>query len=387
MTARQLSLQVVPILYRSSFVILVLVFGGLLVVTPIDTILQSQRSGQFWNVIIIVVAHVLTVLAVAILYTIRLVISRRSLADIPRRYIPRPEDISIESAKIIQSELSRCEDIVQKTLPMEKISHPGLMNPTLSNGNVNAPYEDVIETVNSFLELKSKTLHSSFGRPIGMPVREYVLLLLSYGAIDSPETVNKFITLYERLRFSGKPIQEKDFNDYMECSFKLLLNIKMPDGADEIRTPSVEQVDPLQVLSRSTSRSGPQSHPVIQLINPFTNRSRTDSINQSAANQLFQPQSYNNLMVQRGSVSDAQGSLLQRYPSTALSPFQTVSQQQANSLSPAYLASMNLSTHTVLHHSPLQNDNVLQIPRLSYESNNSQYSVPSDGGSVLIRRK
>lgn len=221
------------ILYRASLLLLLAVFIGLLVVTPIDTILQSQSSGQFWNVIIIVVAYAITVVIALILYATRLVKTRRSLSDIPRRFIPRKDDLPKESGKLIEQELDRCLDIVNQTLPVKQhISHPGLMNPKISQGQFDAPYDQVIDTLNYYLELKTKKLYPGFKRPKGTPMREYIIWLIDYNVIDDQQTAWKFIQVYQDAKFSNQLITEEQFDEYMEVCVKLMFSIKDPDNSN-----------------------------------------------------------------------------------------------------------------------------------------------------------
>ncbi|CAN6615764.1 defect at low temperature protein 1 [Trichomonascus vanleenenianus] len=216
--------------YKVSLVVFTAIFVGLLVVSPIDTILQSQTSGQFWNVIIIVVAYALTVVIAALLYIVRVVKTRKALSDIPRRSIPHADDISKNSAELISSEIERCKDIVEKTYPTELISHPGKMNPRIA-GSFDAPYEHVVETMVAFIEFKATSVDPSFARRNGMPLRDYLLWLESYGIIYSAngtKTIGAFVKIYEQVRFSGGLITEVQFNDFVENCFRVLFSIKSP---------------------------------------------------------------------------------------------------------------------------------------------------------------
>lgn len=224
------------LLYKFSWVGVIILFIGFVAVTPIDAINQSKSTGQFWNAIIVAIAFVVTVVAAIILAIFRLLQLRRTLADIPRRYMIHLDDVSAKSAKLIASERTRCADIVERAKPQGKISHAGLMNPEVSNGVLDVPYEDVIIASSSRMELRATQLSPLFQRPIGMPFREYLLLLNSYKLIDNPDLLGKFIDMYEKARFSGKPIEEDQFNEYVACCIGVMFSIKAMDGNQSIRT-------------------------------------------------------------------------------------------------------------------------------------------------------
>lgn len=70
--------------YASVYTLLLLLLLALLLVTPADVIRQAVEHQQFYNVIIIGVAYVVTVLVVAFIYATRLYITRSIIASIPR---------------------------------------------------------------------------------------------------------------------------------------------------------------------------------------------------------------------------------------------------------------------------------------------------------------
>ncbi|ANB11540.1 Dlt1p [Sugiyamaella lignohabitans] len=215
-------------LYRISLICFLSIFIALLVATPIDVVHQSGTSGQFWDAIIVLIAYALTVVIAIFLYLVRLIQVRTSLSDIPRRYVMRKDDVSERCASRIRSELARCATIVEETLPQsEDISHPGLRNPDFTEGSMDIPYEEIAAACSTIVELKSKSLHPTFVRPRGMPLREYLILLESYDLLDWSEHTDMFLDLHEKARFSAKPLEEDEFNDYIESTIHLLYSIKV----------------------------------------------------------------------------------------------------------------------------------------------------------------
>lgn len=326
------------LLYQFSLVFFVIVFIGLVVITPVDTILQSQASGQFWNVIITVVAYCLTVVIAIILYIIRLIKTRRSLADIPRRYIPRPDDISPGSANLIESELSRCERIIKETMPSSingNVSHAGFLPPSIATESFEGPYEEVVDAMVAFFSRKATALHSSFGRPQGMAIREYLLLLQSYAIFEEHDSplIDEFLQMYEYARFSGNPLHKAQFNNFVETCFKVLFAMKPP--------PSHPQ--PLD---------SPQTSSEFNI-----NLSRTSTVDQQRTNRFQNP------FLARPEMSSRLNSSLSRYHSTPLSPF-----------------------HSIRTEASVRNElDRIETDASSTSSTSSSSSFSADG-SVIIRR-
>uniref|UniRef100_A0A060SXM0 Defect at low temperature protein 1 n=1 Tax=Blastobotrys adeninivorans TaxID=409370 RepID=A0A060SXM0_BLAAD len=250
------------VLYNITLFILAIILVGLLVVTPVDTILQSQSSGQFWNVIIIVCAYALTAALTVAISLARIWRTRKALNDVPRRYLPRADDLDPQSASLIRSEWERCQRIVQQTHPAARgarISHPGLLPPdsTEPGSGADVPYMAIISTMVSFIEQKATAIHDSFARPKGMHMREYISHLQDYGLITAPDADNaeKFVAIYEKVRFSGKLIHAADFSNLLQSCFRLLLSMKRPDttvsSMSYLDTPSDDLV---RVLSGSDSQ-------------------------------------------------------------------------------------------------------------------------------------
>lgn len=251
--------------YKFSWVGVIILLVGFIAVTPIDAIRQSESTGQFWNAIIVVIAYIIAVIAAMVQSILRIIQVRRTLADIPKRYMIRLDDISSRSAKLIASERARCMDILDKCKPRNKISHAGLMNPEISGGMLNVPYEDVIIASTVRLEQRATQLSPFFKRPIGMPLREYLLLLNSYKLIDNTDMLFKFIRMYEKARFSGQPLEEDFFNDFVATCIGILFSIKAMDSNNFSRaqeSPNLAAYDTSN-LSRSSTvdrMSGSRGH-------------------------------------------------------------------------------------------------------------------------------
>lgn len=221
-------------LYKFSLVFLILCFTAVVVATPIDMIIQSQRTGQYWNAIIIIASYALVAITAAIFTIIRIVVTRRALSAIPHQYIPGLADIPIDLYRNITSELDRCRKISRNSRPIFQdppvhVSHPGLMPPAIVDlGRLaDTPYIDVIRLASEMIATKAEVLHPLLSRAPGMSLRDYVYTLHSIKIIDLPiENVDEFIDQYECARFSGNLITEYQFGEFMESCRRLMLSIK-----------------------------------------------------------------------------------------------------------------------------------------------------------------
>lgn len=197
-------------------------------------IIQSQRTGQYWNVIIIISAYAICAVIAVILTIFRIISTRRSLAAIPHQYTPGLADIPIEFYRNINAELERCRRIALKARPISRtpmvyISHPGLMPPSVANRGrlAETPYIDVIQLASEMLVTKAESIHSSFARPVGMPFKEYVDMLFNFSIIDiSRVVIDDFIEQYEKARFSNNLITESQFSDLMETYRRIMVSMR-----------------------------------------------------------------------------------------------------------------------------------------------------------------
>lgn len=216
-------------LYLLSHVLLIVFIIGFMVVSPIDIITQSRQTNQFWNGAIVIAGCVIFIVLALLLSFLRLFRTRQNLSDIPRRYVPRSDDVPNNVAREIRSELDRCKQILRDTKPIEKVAHAGLAPPD-SSGDIppDVPYKDVVDTTALLVDSRAKNIHFSFGKPVGMPFREYISHLISCHVISDASVGFQFVELYERLRFSGKAISAPEIRTFIERLMRLMENIDFP---------------------------------------------------------------------------------------------------------------------------------------------------------------
>lgn len=264
-------------LYRTSFLFLMLCFSAVVAAMPIDMIIQSQKTGQFWNAIIIIAAYALLAMIAGIITIFRIISTNRSLAAIPHNYTPGLADVPIELYKNIQSELQRCRDIARKARPIFRnpplrISHDGLMPPSVKQRGrlADTTYIEVIKLASETIVNKAQVLHPYLDRSPGMSLLSYVYMLFHHGVIaTSEDVVKKFVEQFECARYSGKLVTEAQFAQFMESCHKILVSMRINVDRSQLeympvvsRQPSARQYTNVGVglhpqLSRRSSYLDP----------------------------------------------------------------------------------------------------------------------------------
>jgi hypothetical protein len=107
-------------IYGSVYVILYLVLVGLLLITPGDAIERSLSNGQNYNVLIVTISYVVTVVIVVFVYVLRLYITKTAIAAIPKTWVPVDKgDVKDAVYRMIQGGLSRSAAIACAAQPRE----------------------------------------------------------------------------------------------------------------------------------------------------------------------------------------------------------------------------------------------------------------------------
>lgn len=273
------------IVYNSSYYLLYLILFASLVVTPIDLIQQAGLSRRSYDILVIALSYVVTILVVAFIYATRLYINRSVLASIPKSWIPIekgdvPRDVRqmiVESlgrsaaiaydarprvppvAPVQQSGLPGREDMrpskekaapdgaVAVNIPQRKpvwgeIEHPGWSSPT-SPDLPNLQYETVVLELPNLIEAKALTLappdpdsHADppvldpdavalLQRPESMGLREYLMHLTDLAVLAPLPATNEFLARYEAARFSARPLSNEQFRTLMHLFAEVLRNM------------------------------------------------------------------------------------------------------------------------------------------------------------------
>lgn len=152
--------------------------------------------------------------------------------------------------------------------PWGDVQHPGWSSPSHQDDNKTpgVQFDSVIAELPHLIEARAVSLAPAgptmtpvdgqplpadpavvelLKRPVTMGVREYLTKLAYLGLVPSPEVGQKFLTQYERARFSGQPVQPRDFNSLMSTFAELLSGMTGLDPAitDQIRLQTGEKDD------------------------------------------------------------------------------------------------------------------------------------------------
>lgn len=324
--------------YRTVYVLLYLVLIGLLLITPGDAIRRSLDNGQRYNVLILAVCYVATIVVVLFVYVLRLYVNKTALAAIPKGWVPidkgdvkdsvyrmisaglqrsaaitylsRPRDLVDDIAEDVRRRpgatysrprlTARTPDIIGQELGIKlprqevlwgKIEQPGWASPN-SDDLPNLQYATVLSELPNLIEAKAMTVappdpESTAEQPIlntevtellqrdtTQTVRQYLEYLADLGVIEMDNTTIEFLNQYEHARFSNKPISNTRFRDLMHLFAELLRTMTSPD-LDYI--PEAAQVQSFSDIDSDAPGTTPRSH----LTRTMTSSTRDSSRNGS----------------------------------------------------------------------------------------------------------
>ncbi|ANZ74175.1 BA75_01403T0 [Komagataella pastoris] len=210
--------------YSASFALFFILLLAFNVVTPIDTIVQSKVANNLaFNAIVIIMSCVVFAVFSLIAYSTRIFVLRVHIQDIPKKYIPtHDKDLPVVALREIRKAFKESETIRNNSLPNQDIQHPGMFYRKEDSSNTQMGllngliYEDIINTFGArvreggFMLLDSET-KKRFGDKLTL--REYIHQMKVHHLLPptSEASTKTFIDHYEKLRFSGKTISERDF--------------------------------------------------------------------------------------------------------------------------------------------------------------------------------
>lgn len=210
-------------LYTTSYVILMIAILTLSSVLPIDVIVQSKTNNSHLatNTVIILVVCVAFMVFSILIHMIRLFYNKILMQDIPKPYVPINEnDIGKQTNHKINLEMIRCEKIKNLAMPKGNIKHPGLFHHSINNLENELPdnliYENIIKVIGQELKYNG-TLTISDEKVLQLnnfySLRE---LLLNKENFQNDKKLQYFLDLYEKLRFSGQPIECNEFKEFLK---------------------------------------------------------------------------------------------------------------------------------------------------------------------------
>ncbi|KAL8920296.1 MAG: hypothetical protein Q9208_006364 [Pyrenodesmia sp. 3 TL-2023] len=181
-------------------------------------------------------------------------------------YKSRPRDISKDNVhaptnqgqqanvQIIRPAAPEPQPAAEKLPPWGIISHPGWSSPS-SSDLPNLQFDAVIHELANLIEAKAVSLAPPdplydpaaaaldpsepplpdalvvelLQRPATIGLRDYLAHLTSLGIVSQSELTTSFLALYERARFSGSALEEKDFRHLMAMFADILRGMKELD--------------------------------------------------------------------------------------------------------------------------------------------------------------
>ena len=289
------------IFYSTAFTVVFLIVLALVVLTPTDAVYQAWNNNRRrWDVGVITGCYILTALLAILIYASRHYTNRSILQGIPKSHIPiEKEDLPGKlTRKEIADGLERNAIIAYKARPRfdeaqddspiasarisaitqpdtkkdqrqqtwEHIAHPGWSSPA-SPDLPNLHYDTVIAELPDLIEAKAVSLApinplltpqpdesplpdervvEVLQRPLNMGLRDYVSYLNTLDLIN-PQTLGAdFLSLYERARFSTKPLDEPSFRRLMSIFASILRGMAKlnPDLLAKLQDVDLDQDNP-----------------------------------------------------------------------------------------------------------------------------------------------
>lgn len=296
------------IFYSTTFSILTILLVGLVLITPGEQVYQAFRNHQIFNIFFIIGTHLLTLAVAIFIYASRMFTNRSALAAIPKygspiekglvrgkrmrrlvvehlkrsaviAYEAHPRNLKDDQAAATEGIGSPSvtapvqESATQHAVPVwGTISHPGWSSPS-SPDLPNLHYDPVILELPHLIEAKAVSLAppdllstppspnnetepsdpplpDAFAlellqRPATMGLRDYVSHLTSLDMIHPATLCVSFLALYEKARFSGRPLDEAEFRALMHVFAEILrgMTVLSLDIVAERRAEEEEEED------------------------------------------------------------------------------------------------------------------------------------------------
>ena len=320
-------------LNSSSFFFFSLICLGLICLTPADAIYQCWVTRRLTNIFFIAGAYVLTFVLAFLIYATRLYTNRTALAGIPKVWIPvEEEDVTKSVRRLVVEGLARSAIIAYQACPRDttgeedsflnykdlaidpkhppwgSVEHPGWSSPE-SPDLPNLPYRTVITELPNLIEAKAvstapaeNTLPDGMDpfpdtrvvevlqRPASMGLRQYVGHLANLGVINSPGLEADFLALYERARFSSRPLHASEFRELMHLFAEILREIT------PLAPPILEGIRDSASYHQTDTES---------IIGPSDEEGETDTVDHYVYERAFTPTRSNSLRPSNSSAWEA----------------------------------------------------------------------------------
>lgn len=215
--------------FRGIIVVATIFLFGFSTVLPVDSIVQAiESSNNALNTFIVIGALVAFALVSIIIMTARIIFYRSCFQDIPRRYLPiTPNDLPHrDSRRMIIENMEKSKELsILFKRPKEPVIHPGLEPPSrcddpraekLFPDYLN--YRACIKSLSDRLKyqgvfLNNMNIDMELGDTFADVVRSQ-FIKNNHKKIQL-DNANKFIDLYETIRYSGQEVTRQQFIDFI----------------------------------------------------------------------------------------------------------------------------------------------------------------------------
>ncbi|TGO34727.1 hypothetical protein BHYA_0184g00080 [Botrytis hyacinthi] len=166
--------------YVSTFVILYVVIGGLIFVTPLDTVVQAQANHQLYNSFVILICYGVTIVSAFVLFATRIYTNKEVIKAIPKTWIPIEEgDVEKKVRKMIVASLARSATLAWDSRPRIDQHATTLVSTQDTLGEATI----AVENSRSEREMGEKGSH---GSTAGISTKEPVWGQISHDGWSSP---------------------------------------------------------------------------------------------------------------------------------------------------------------------------------------------------------
>lgn len=277
---------VFQIFYTTLFAVLSVILLVLSLLTPGDLIYQSYSNRQLGNIFAVSGVYIFTLLLVILIYASRIFTNRSVLAGIPKAWVPvEKPDVGTSVRRLVVEGLTRSAIIAQQARPKDRsgednssldqsltiprdepppwglVSHPGWTAPDCED-LPGQEFEPVVGELPHLIEAKAVSLApvdprflppgldrnvgflgevdgfesvpdervvKLLQRPSSMCLRDYMNHLNGLGLINPPDLADSFLSLYEKSRFSTRPLTETEFRSMMGIFAEILRGMALLD--------------------------------------------------------------------------------------------------------------------------------------------------------------
>ncbi|KAI9483404.1 MAG: hypothetical protein EXX96DRAFT_141171 [Benjaminiella poitrasii] len=218
-------------LYTASLFFFIFLTAACVAISAADVIIQalsdktSTGSFDYRNLIVVGGSYLLLALASILFSCSRMLTVRGSLQDIPKLYIPiKKEDLPKKVFMRIQHEFDRAKQAKKLAAPRpEDIQSVGWAKPgtPLFEG---LDFKQAVARTPAIVEKFARNINPDYFRPLHVPVRPYIELLMDEGLIDK-ELGSFYLEGYEIARFSQKPLTQEQFMNIMKHLAAIVKNM------------------------------------------------------------------------------------------------------------------------------------------------------------------